>query len=31
MREKLIAVGYEDARASLQADMDAWASARGLK
>lgn len=31
MREKLIAVGYEDARASLQADMDAWASARGIK
>ena len=23
-------VGYEDARASLQADMDAWAKARGL-
>lgn len=31
MREKLTAVGYEDARASIQADMDAWASARGLK
>jgi putative aldouronate transport system substrate-binding protein len=31
MREKLAAVGYEDARASLQADMDAWATARGLK
>lgn len=31
MREKLTAVGYEDARASIQADMDAWATARGLK
>ena len=31
MREKLAAVGYEDARASIQADIDAWATARGLK
>jgi putative aldouronate transport system substrate-binding protein len=31
MREKLLAVGYEDARASIQADMDAWATERGLK
>jgi len=31
MREKLNAVGYEDARASIQADMDAWATSRGLK
>lgn len=30
MRQKLKDVGYEDARASLQADMDAWAKARGL-
>lgn len=31
MREKLAAVGYEDVRASIQADMDAWATERGLK
>jgi putative aldouronate transport system substrate-binding protein len=30
MRQKLIDVGYEDARASIQADMDAWKAARGL-
>ena len=30
MRQKLRDVGYEEARASIQADMDAWASARGL-
>ncbi|QEO14214.1 ABC transporter substrate-binding protein [Agromyces intestinalis] len=30
MREKLRDVGYEDARASIQADIDAWAEARGL-
>lgn len=30
MRQKLKDVGYEDARASLQADMDAWTKARGL-
>ena len=31
MRQKLKDVGYEDARASIQADMDAWATERGLK
>jgi putative aldouronate transport system substrate-binding protein len=31
MRQKFSDVGYEDARASIQADMDAWATARGLK
>ena len=31
MRQKLKDVGYEDARASIQADMDAWAAERGLK
>jgi ABC-type glycerol-3-phosphate transport system substrate-binding protein len=30
MRQKLKDVGYEDARASIQADMDAWKAARGL-
>jgi putative aldouronate transport system substrate-binding protein len=30
MRQKLMDVGYEDARASIQADMDAWKAARGL-
>lgn len=30
MRQKLIDVGYEDARASIQADMDAWKAERGL-
>ena len=30
MRQKLKDVGYEDARASMQADMDAWKAARGL-
>ena len=30
MRQKLNDVGYEDARASIQADMDAWKAARGL-
>lgn len=30
MRQKLKDVGYEDARASIQADMDAWKTARGL-
>lgn len=29
MREKLIAAGYEDARDSIQADMDAWAQSNG--
>jgi len=31
MRQKLKDAGYEDARASIQADMDAWVTARGLK
>lgn len=31
MRQKLKDAGYEDARASIQSDMDAWATARGLK
>lgn len=31
MRQKLTEAGYEDARASIQSDMDAWASERGLK
>ncbi len=31
MREKLKAVGWDEAAASVQADMDAWATARGLK
>lgn len=31
MRQKLKDVGYEDVRASIQADMDAWATERGLK
>ncbi len=31
MRQKLMDVGYEDARSSIQADMDAWATERGLK
>ncbi|MEL5990883.1 DUF3502 domain-containing protein [Microbacterium phosphatis] len=31
MRQKLKDAGYEDARASIQADMDAWAEARDLK
>ena len=30
MRQKLKDVGYEDARASIQVDMDAWKAARGL-
>jgi hypothetical protein len=30
MRQKLKDVGYEEARASIQADMDAWKTARGL-
>ena len=30
MRQKLKDVGYEDARASMQADIDAWKAARGL-
>ncbi|MDF2982059.1 MAG: hypothetical protein K0Q69_1831 [Devosia sp.] len=30
MRQKLKDVGYEEARASIQADMDAWKAARGL-
>lgn len=30
MRQKLKDVGYEDVRASIQADMDAWKAARGL-
>ncbi len=30
MRQKLKDVGYEDARASIQADLDAWKAARGL-
>ena len=30
MRQKLMDAGYEDARASIQADMDAWKAARGL-
>ena len=30
MRQKLKDAGYEDARASIQADMDAWAEARDL-
>ncbi len=30
MRQKLKDVGYEDARAAIQADMDAWKKARGL-
>ncbi len=30
MRQKLKDVGYEDARAAIQADMDAWKTARGL-
>lgn len=30
MRQKLKDVGYEDARASIQADMDAWKAARGM-
>lgn len=30
MRQKLKDVGYDDARASIQADMDAWKAARGL-
>lgn len=30
MRQKLNDVGYEEARASIQADMDAWKAARGL-
>jgi hypothetical protein len=30
MRQKLKDVGYEDARTSIQADMDAWKAARGL-
>ena len=30
MRQKLKDAGYEDARASIQADMDAWKAARGL-
>ncbi len=31
MRQKLADVGFEEARASVQADIDAWATARGLK
>ena len=31
MRQKLKDVGYEDARASIQSNMDDWAAARGLK
>jgi ABC-type glycerol-3-phosphate transport system substrate-binding protein len=31
MRQKLKDAGYDDARASIQADMDAWAKARGLE
>ncbi|WP_232549053.1 DUF3502 domain-containing protein [Propioniciclava soli] len=31
MRQKLNDAGYEAARESIQADMDAWASERGLK
>ena len=31
MRQKLNDAGYEEARASIQADMDAWATSRGLK
>jgi ABC-type glycerol-3-phosphate transport system substrate-binding protein len=31
MRTKLQDAGYEDVRASLQADMDAWATEQGLK
>ena len=30
MRQKLKDVGYEEARASIQADVDAWKAARGL-
>lgn len=30
MRQKLNDVGYEEARASIQADLDAWKAARGL-
>jgi hypothetical protein len=30
MRQKLKDIGYEDVRASVQADMDAWKAARGL-
>lgn len=31
MRQKLTDAGYEDARDSIQSDMDAWAAERGLK
>lgn len=31
MRQKLIEAGYEDARTSIQTDLDAWADERGLK
>ena len=31
MRQKLTDVGYEEARAAIQADVDAWAAERGLK
>ena len=31
MRQKLNDAGYEAVRESLQADMDAWASEKGLK
>jgi ABC-type glycerol-3-phosphate transport system substrate-binding protein len=31
MRQKLKDAGYEDARESIQADMDAWATEQGLK
>jgi hypothetical protein len=30
MRQKLKDAGYDEARASIQADMDAWKAARGL-